>query len=186
MESNIWGPPTWFFLHSITFNYPNNPTYKEKMKTFEFFNNLQYILPCEICRENYKKNLKELPITPFLDNKQHLISWLIKIHNMVNIELKKPIMNEIDVIKKYKNYYMKNISFCNTELQTNKKNETHIINNPKNETNILTETKNNLKKEKNIKKKIILFITIIITIIIISILIIFIFKNYKKNKFIKI
>ena len=53
MESKIWGPPTWFFLHSITFNYPNNPTYKEKMKTFDFFNNLQYILPCEIFRENY-------------------------------------------------------------------------------------------------------------------------------------
>ena len=167
MESKIWGPPTWFFLHSVTFNYPNNPTYKDKMKTFDFFNNLQYILPCEICRENYKKNLKELPITPFLDSKQNLISWLIKIHNMVNIELKKPVMNEIDVIKKYKDYYMNNVSFCETKVQTN-----HLYN---------STNQNKIETKKKSDKKNYIFISIIIIIIIISFLIIFMFKNSKTS-----
>ena len=26
MEPNIWGPGAWTFLHSITFQYPENPT----------------------------------------------------------------------------------------------------------------------------------------------------------------
>ena len=26
MEPNIWGPGAWTFLHSITFQYPENPS----------------------------------------------------------------------------------------------------------------------------------------------------------------
>ena len=33
MDPKIWGPPGWLFLHTLTFNYPNNPTKEEKETT---------------------------------------------------------------------------------------------------------------------------------------------------------
>ena len=29
MDPKIWGPSTWLFLHTITLNYPNNPTQQD-------------------------------------------------------------------------------------------------------------------------------------------------------------
>ena len=34
--TTIWGPPMWHFLHSMSFNYPNNPTKLQKRKYKEF------------------------------------------------------------------------------------------------------------------------------------------------------
>ena len=57
MNPGIWGPHCWIFLHSITLSYPNYPTFQDKQKTKDFFNNLGDILPCMECRRNYKKNI---------------------------------------------------------------------------------------------------------------------------------
>ena len=35
-NNKIWGPPAWTFLHTITFNYPENPTNREKHNYFNF------------------------------------------------------------------------------------------------------------------------------------------------------
>ena len=37
MEPNIWGPHAWLFLHTITLNFPDNPTKEEKEKYKQFF-----------------------------------------------------------------------------------------------------------------------------------------------------
>ena len=35
MLTSVWGPPLWHFLHTMSFNYPTNPTEKEKKKLYE-------------------------------------------------------------------------------------------------------------------------------------------------------
>ena len=30
MLTSVWGPPAWHFLHTISFNYPNSPSIKQK------------------------------------------------------------------------------------------------------------------------------------------------------------
>ena len=40
MHPEIWGPSGWLFLHTITFNYPINPTQEQKTKHKELFENL--------------------------------------------------------------------------------------------------------------------------------------------------
>ena len=52
MKPEIWGPHAWIFLHSITFDYPDNPTKEVKEKYKGFFESLQDILPCEKCKKS--------------------------------------------------------------------------------------------------------------------------------------
>ena len=82
MDPKIWGPSAWLFLHTITFNYPNNPTKEDKENIHKFFDSLKYTIPCRTCKEHYKDNLKNIPIK--LDSKDDLIEWLFDIHNSVN------------------------------------------------------------------------------------------------------
>lgn len=101
MDVNLWGPPFWFILHTITLNYPDVPTYLEKRHHFDFFNNLQYILPCGTCREHYRKHFKEHPIDSYLDSKKTLVEWCVLMHNEVNKVTKKPEIETEELVQEY-------------------------------------------------------------------------------------
>jgi hypothetical protein len=120
MNQNIWGSSMWFSLHTITMNYPNNPTYIQKKDYKNFFNSLQYVIPCTVCRRNYQRHLKELPLEPALTNRKTLVYWLIDIHNMVNSEIGKKIMSYKNVIDKYEKIYDKKIFDDEYILKENK------------------------------------------------------------------
>ena len=105
MESKIWGPSAWLFLHSVTLNYPTNPTLKNKKIYMDFFNILPNILPCDICNQNLKKHFKQYPIKFYLDSKESLTKWLFNIHNLTNKDLKKSTITYANFIKLYKNIY---------------------------------------------------------------------------------
>ena len=55
-NNNIWGPSAWTFLHTITFNYPENPNNQDKQNYFNFFNSLKHVLPCKKCKKHYSDN----------------------------------------------------------------------------------------------------------------------------------
>ena len=40
MLTSVWGPGLWFFLHTISFNYPNKPTAEQKNTIKTLFCNL--------------------------------------------------------------------------------------------------------------------------------------------------
>ena len=85
-----WGPFGWKFIHYITLGYPNNPTALDKQKYMNFFNSLQYVLPCSICSAHFQENLKLYPLTyELLSDKMKFIEWGILMHNLVNISNKK-------------------------------------------------------------------------------------------------
>ena len=35
MLTSVWGPGLWFFLHTISFNYPHKPTAEQKKNTIK-------------------------------------------------------------------------------------------------------------------------------------------------------
>lgn len=109
MNQNIWGSTLWFSLHTISMNYPNNPTYAEKKDYKNFFISLQHVIPCKVCRKNYQRHLKEHPIDNHLESRQKFVYWLIDIHNMVNAEIGKKILSYENVIEKYEKIYDKKI-----------------------------------------------------------------------------
>lgn len=102
MNPKFWGPHAWIFLHSITFNYPKEPTNKDKQIYVRFFKDLQNIIPCEKCAYNYKRHLDDYPIEEALETRETMVQWLINIHNEVNKELGKPIYTYDQVIEEYK------------------------------------------------------------------------------------
>lgn len=113
INPEIWGPHGWKFLHYVTLGYPENPTNIDKNNYAIFFKSLTSVLPCEKCSMNFKKNIREFPIENYLDSKENLIDWLIKIHNLVNQELNKDILSnekarksiqKVDI--KFDNYYI--------------------------------------------------------------------------------
>ena len=107
MEPHIWGNHAWIFLHSITMTYPESPSHEHKKTYKNFFESLDLILPCIICRINYKKHITQVPIDNFLNSRRNLVEWLINIHNQTNIMNNKPTMEYDQVINNFKKLYKK-------------------------------------------------------------------------------
>jgi hypothetical protein len=103
MDPQLWGPQLWYVLHIISMSYPKEPTEYTKRAYHDFFNNLKDVLPCEICKKHYSKFIMEYPVTPHLDTRENLVKWVIQIHNFVNLELGKPVMDVETVIALYDN-----------------------------------------------------------------------------------
>lgn len=106
MLTYVWGPPLWHSLHTISFNYPVNPTKEQKQQYYAFFTSLQWVLPCKYCRDNFKKNLEKLPLnTIVLANRYNFSKWLYDMHNLVNTNLNKPISLTYEQVRnRYENF----------------------------------------------------------------------------------
>lgn len=89
METLFWGTDGWIFLHTLTFLYPDKPTFENKTHMLEFMRNISYILPCKYCRASFTKYSKSLSISKFLESKEKVVEWLYRMHNKVNGKLKK-------------------------------------------------------------------------------------------------
>ena len=176
MNQNIWGPSMWFSLHTITFSYPIQPSELEKANYKIFFENFKNVIPCSVCKKNYIRHLKEHPIDNYLSTRKKIVYWLIDLHNMVNVETGKKIIDYDIVIKKYEKIYKKKIIIYDDNGETN-----NNIDSCTNTNNI--DSCNNSKVINNINKKYILNIdennVLLLFIIFIVLLLINIFYNKK-------
>ena len=80
-QTNVWGAPMWLCLHLISLNY--KPEMKKGYK--QFFNSLQYVLPCGACRRNYSYHINNtLPLTDnALKCRKSMSMWVFFLHNAV-------------------------------------------------------------------------------------------------------
>ncbi len=108
-NNNVWGPPAWTFLHTITYNYPENPTDNDKKNYHNFFMNLQHVLPCKKCQAHYTENIQKYDLNNSLDNRDDLVKWLIDIHNEVNKHTGKRVWTYSEVYNKYDNLHNTNL-----------------------------------------------------------------------------
>ena len=106
MLTSVWGPSLWFFLHTVSFNYPANPSEAQKKHYKEFILMLKNILPCRYCRENLQKNLKSLPLRQKdLKNRHTFSLWVYKLHEKVNKMLgKKSGLKYCDVRERFEHF----------------------------------------------------------------------------------
>jgi hypothetical protein len=106
MMTAVWGPALWHVLHTISFNYPINPTEDQKKHYFNFYNNLQNILPCRYCRENLAKNLVKLPLVMDVFKSRDSLSYYVyQLHETVNTMLdKKSGLSYEDVRDRYEHF----------------------------------------------------------------------------------
>jgi len=106
MLTSVWGPSMWHVLHTISFNYPNNPTLEDKKKYMNFIKSLKYILPCKYCRINLKNNFKSLPLTiKEMENRQTFSRYIYNLHELINKMLnKKSGLSYCDVRERYEHF----------------------------------------------------------------------------------
>ena len=90
MQTRVWGPAGWVFLHCIAQNYPQSPTPEQKENYKSFFRLIGKVLPCKYCRDSYDDFINEQGTKleePAMKNRQTFTKWLYNIHNKVNKKL---------------------------------------------------------------------------------------------------
>jgi hypothetical protein len=84
-NTNIFGPPLWFILHLISFNYPVNPTEEDKKNYYNFLISVGKVLPCKYCRDNFENNLKAIEFNKdVFKNRKTFSMFVFRLHNCVN------------------------------------------------------------------------------------------------------
>ena len=70
-----WGSSAWKFIYNVVLSYQGD---LEELSNF--INSLQYLLPCEECKEHYKQYLVQIPPPkePWL-----LFQWLLDLENRI-------------------------------------------------------------------------------------------------------
>ena len=137
MLTTVWGPSLWHTLHTISFNYPVNPTKRDKKNYKDFILSLKHILPCKYCRMNFKKNIKEVPLTQkALKNRHNFSKWMYCFHEHINKMLKKKSgLKYNDVRERYEHFRSRcTLDPNKTEIKKTRKNK--------------KKRKNKTKKEK--------------------------------------
>ena len=106
MLTYIWGPSLWHYLHTISFNYPNNPSLNDKKNYKNVLLNLLNTLPCKYCRINLKNNFKNNPIKPcHMKNRDSFSRYVYQLHEIVNKMLnKKSNLSYCDVRERYEHF----------------------------------------------------------------------------------
>lgn len=104
--TNTWGPPLWHFLHTMSFNYPVNPSLEDKNHYRNFILSLQNILPCGACRKNLKTNLRQLPLNMSdMASRETFSRYIYNLHELVNRMLKKSSgLSYCDVRERYEHF----------------------------------------------------------------------------------
>jgi hypothetical protein len=98
LQPQTWGPIFWLNMHITALGYSQKPSYGDKKAAKDYMESLQFLLPCQACREHYKVLLSKHPLTPHLDRREDFFKYTVMIHNEVNKMLKKPIMTEIEAL----------------------------------------------------------------------------------------
>ena len=106
MLTSVWGPSAWHLLHTMSFNYPVEPTQEQKHHYRNFVLNLKNVLPCKYCRINLKTNLKELPLTmDCMKSRDTFSRYIYNLHELINRKLnKKSNLKYCDVRERYEHF----------------------------------------------------------------------------------
>lgn len=106
MLTTVWGPGMWHYLHTMSFNYPVNPSNEDKKHYRDFVIRLQYTLPCKYCRINLKNNFKTLPLKMCtMKNRDTFSRYVYNLHELVNKMLKKKSnLSYCDVRERYEHF----------------------------------------------------------------------------------
>jgi len=86
MDTRFWGPSGWHLLHLIAAS-PIESSRRANVK--EWFDLLEYVLPCKYCRASFHDYTEIQPLTDtIIADSDRFSRWLYDIHNRVNGKLR--------------------------------------------------------------------------------------------------
>ena len=123
MLTTVWGPGTWHFLHTMSFNYPVNPNPTQKRQYRDFVLSLRGVLPCGKCRHNLTRNLRDLPLRHRdMKSRTTFSKYMYRLHEKVNKMLGKSSgLTYADVRDRYEHFRSRCNDKPTTEPQPSKK-----------------------------------------------------------------
>jgi len=98
----VWGTHYWFFLMTIALTYPDHVNAVTKRKYYDLIQNLPIFIPNAEISKNFSDMLNKYPVTPYLDNRDSFVRWIVFIHNKINASLGK---REITMDEAMDNYF---------------------------------------------------------------------------------
>lgn len=106
MLTTVWGPAMWHYLHTMSFNYPVDPTPADKHHYRAFVLQLQHVLPCKYCRINLANNLRKKPLRKCdMKNRETFSRYIYELHEVVNAMLHKTSnLTYCDVRERYEHF----------------------------------------------------------------------------------
>lgn len=123
MLTSIWGPGMWHYLHTMSFNYPVNPTEKDKNHYRDFVLQLQYVLPCGKCRKNLVRNFKRLPLTKESMKSRYTFSkYIYNLHELINTMLGKKSKLTYDMVRERYEHFRARCAKSYKKLKASHKN----------------------------------------------------------------
>jgi hypothetical protein len=105
LDPTVWGPPFWFFLHTVCLTYPHHPNAITKKKYYDLMQNLPVFLPNDRFGNDFLQLLETYPVSAYLDNRDSLVKWIHFIHNKVNAKLEKPTISLNEFYYRYYEAY---------------------------------------------------------------------------------
>ena len=129
MQTSVWGPLAWNYLHTMSFNFPHDfeERSREEQDRIErdhvsFFEGMCATVPCGKCRENLKQNLIEINYDQRKEycfrGRYEFSKLCYDLHTKVNELLKKPYFGSYkDAAMKYEQY---RATSCSSSINHNK------------------------------------------------------------------
>ena len=100
---DIWGPHTWYLIHTICERINEDYYLNNKKECFEHLLLICKNVPCPHCRRHAVEKLKNISDVRYVPNKQKLREFFFNFHNRVNIDTNKKKV-DIEVLNKFKTY----------------------------------------------------------------------------------
>jgi hypothetical protein len=88
--SDVFGPPTWWVLHTFARNYPSDPSPARQEGCRSFLAGLPAMLPCELCGEHFRRFAADYPAGDVCGRRDALERFLCDAHNAVREATGKP------------------------------------------------------------------------------------------------
>ncbi len=104
ISKETWANPLWAMGHYCAIFAPEKLP-PEWCKAFKaFISCLRYTIPCPVCRKHLQQNLSEIDIDQYLSTRDSIFDYTVKLHNLVNKMLNKPILSLEEARKIYDPY----------------------------------------------------------------------------------
>ncbi len=95
-----WGNNIWFILHTASL-YAPEPIHQSFLNYRIMLESLQYLLPCPKCRNHLRANLMKISLGTCAKTREALFTCSWELHNIVNKDTKKPILELEEAVKLY-------------------------------------------------------------------------------------
>lgn len=88
----VWGPLGWMTLHTISVNYPDNPSTADKLILKKFMDLFAETIACPSCKGDFTNMYKTYTSRnpAWANSKYELFLFVVRAHNTVNKKIDKP------------------------------------------------------------------------------------------------